>query len=84
MKNVLSDCSQGRSVQFSVAMRSLFPRPKFLPGAVEIGLEKHLLLDGPFTPTYEMVGPAFQKEITDVFMPTMVSQDLSVYQYNQL
>ena len=39
----------------SVALRKLFPRPAFLPDKIEISLEKHVMIDSPETPTYELV-----------------------------
>ena len=46
---------ESRKVKTSVALRKLFPRPSFLPDKIEIGLEKHVLIDSPDTPTYELV-----------------------------
>ena len=51
----LSSDRQSRKVKTSVALRKLFPRPAFLPEKIEIGLEKHVLIDSPDTPTYELV-----------------------------
>lgn len=45
---------QSRKVLTSVALRKLFPRPAFLPDKIEISLEKHVMIDSPETPTYEL------------------------------
>lgn len=42
------------TVKASAGLRTLFPRPQYLPSETEVTLEKHVLIDGPNTETYRM------------------------------
>lgn len=44
-----------RSVIASVVLRNVFPRPKFIPSKYEVRLEKQVFIDGPNTPTHDLV-----------------------------
>ncbi|XP_045175505.2 uncharacterized protein LOC123536402 [Mercenaria mercenaria] len=42
------------TVKASAGLRTLFPRPHYLPPETEVTLEKHVLIDGPNTTAYHL------------------------------
>jgi len=45
---------QLKRVSAARVMRSLFPKPKFVPNTTEVALERYLFIDGPSTLTYSI------------------------------
>ena len=56
-------CRESHTVIFSVALRPLFPRPKYIPQKSEISMEKHVFMDGPNKTTYQLVRSTFSEEV---------------------